>query len=84
MKLDKEQMIYIGVGLFALLVLMSSTRNIPLNEVATPNMKNFDSSKLPLALKPPQRLDDGAALPKNMAKRNLSFNFMGFKPRFDT
>lgn len=84
MMLDKEQMVYLGIGAFVLLVLISSTKKIVLQEVSSENSsKSFDSSNLPPELKPPYRLAEGEELPK-LAKRNYSFNALGLKPRFDT
>jgi len=85
MKLDKQQMIYAGVGVFVLLVLISSTKKIVLQEVGTDTpTKSFDSTSLPHQLRPPYKLAEGEDLPKSMAKRNVSFNLLGLKPRFDT
>ena len=45
--------------------------------------KNFDSSTLPVFLKPPNRLNEGENIPKlNVPKRVLGFN-MTPKKRFD-
>jgi len=82
MKIDKEKMVYAGIGAFFLLVIFNSTRKVKLEEVnATPNNVAFDSSKLPPQLRPPYRLADGEGLPKTLAKR--SFSLLGLKPRFD-
>lgn len=84
MRLDKKQLAYIGVGALVFLVLVSSTKKVVLQEVATEDAsKSFDSSKLPPTLRPPYRLAEGEPLPK-LAKRNYSFNALGLKPRFDT
>jgi hypothetical protein len=82
MNLDKEKMIYAGVGLFVFLVLVNSTKKVPLNEVLdTPTYKSFDDSKLPSFLRPPKRLADGEPEPSTLAKRR-NFTF-GMMPRFD-
>jgi hypothetical protein len=82
MKIDKEKMVYAGIGAFFLLVIFNSTRKVKLEEVSlSQNTASFDSSKLPPALRPPYRLADGEGLPKTLAKR--SFNLLGLKPRFD-
>jgi len=82
MKLDKEKMVYAGIGAFFLLVIFNSTRKVKLEEVSlVQNISGFDSSKLPPQLKPPYRLADGEGLPKTLAKR--SFSLYGLKPRFD-
>jgi hypothetical protein len=84
MNLSKENQIYIGVGIFVFLVLISSTKRVELKEVSSESTpKAFDSSSLPPDLKPPYRLAEGEALPK-LAIRNYSFNGLGLKPRFDT
>jgi hypothetical protein len=85
MKLDKKQMIYAGVGVLVLLVLISSTKKVVLEEVTNENTgsKSFDNSLLPSQLKPPYRLAEGEPLPR-LAKKNYSFSGMGLKPRFDT
>lgn len=83
MKIDNK-MIYAGVGLLVFLVLVNSTKKVVLEEVSEPSKsKSFDASKLPVDLRPPKKLQEGEPLPKNMAKRNLSFNSLAFKPRFD-
>jgi hypothetical protein len=83
MKLDKQKMIYAGVGIFVFLVLVSSTKKIVLQEVSTNTpTKSFNSTSLPHELRPPYKLAEGEDLPKSMAKR--SFNLFGLKPRFDT
>lgn len=80
--LDKEKMVYVGIGAFFLLVIFSSTRKVKLEEVgAIPTNTAFDSSNLPPALRPPYKLAEGEGLPKNLAKR--SFSLYGLKPRFD-
>lgn len=85
MKLDKQQMIYAGVGIFIFLVLVSSTKKVVLQEVSTDTpTKSFDNTSLPHELRPPYKLAEGEDLPKTMAKRNFSFNLLGLKPRFDT
>lgn len=82
--MKNQYMIYGAVGVAIFLILVSSTKKVALEEVSEPSsLKSFDSSVLPIDLKPPLRLPDGEPLPKNMAKRNLSFNSSAFKPRFD-
>lgn len=85
MKLDKKQMIYVGVGVLVLLVLISSTKKVVLQEVSNENTasKTFDNNSLPSQLKPPYRLAEGEPLPR-LTKKNYSFSGMGLKPRFDT
>jgi hypothetical protein len=84
MILDKKQLTYIGVGALALLVLISSTKKVVLEEVSTETAsKSFDSSDLPPSLRPPYRLAEGEPLPK-LARKSYSFNGLGLKPRFDT
>jgi len=84
MMLNKKQLAYIGVGALALLILISSTKKVVLEEVSSESAsKSFDSSDLPPALRPPYRLAEGEPIPK-LAKKNYSFNGFGLKPRFDT
>lgn len=79
-----NKIIYGGVGLLVFLILVNSTRKIALEEVIEPSKnKSFDASTLPVDLRPPLKLQEGEPLPQNMAKRNLSFNSLAFKPRFD-
>jgi hypothetical protein len=83
MRLDSKQIICLGLGAFAVVVLICSTKKVVLQEVASEkSSKSFDSSNLPPELKPPYRLAEGEELPK-LAKRNYSFNALGLKPRFD-
>jgi hypothetical protein len=83
-KLTKEQWIYVGVGLFVFLVLLSSTRRkVALVEVIDPQTdKVFDYTKLPASLQPPTRYDDSQELPRPI-KRNFSLLGINLKPRFD-
>jgi hypothetical protein len=86
MEFSKEHLIYAGVGLFALLVLINSTKNVALQEVVVPSTKSFeafDSSSLPSDLQPPKRLPDNSPLPSTLAKRSLNLNMLGVMPRFD-
>lgn len=79
MILDKEKFIYIGVGILAFLVIINSTKDVVLNEVTEQtNNKSFDSSSLPIYLRPPHRLSEGEPLPKTLAKKRFSFNAIRF------
>jgi len=87
--MDKKNWVYVGIGVFFLLVLFNSTKNVELKSVEIPNnniegeKKNFDNSRLPVFLKPPNKLSEGENLPKlNVPKRVLGFN-MTPKKRFD-
>jgi hypothetical protein len=84
MKLDKNVAVYLGIGVFFLLVAINSTKKIGLNEanevLVDTDKKNFDSSKLPFDLRPPRRWDDSEPLPTGKPQ-NLSLN--GMIPRFD-
>jgi len=82
--MDKNTMVYAGIGVFFLLVAMNSTKAIQLKEVDTekPNTLSFDSSALPLNLKPPTRLSDNEPIPTNTIKK-ASLNGISFVPRFD-
>ena len=80
---DKEKLIYSSVGILLVLILINSTKSLPLKEVGESTDKNFDNSTLPSELKPPTRLSDNEPLPtSNLPKKNF-FN-IAFKPRFDT
>jgi hypothetical protein len=87
--MDKNKWVYVGIGAFFLLILFNSTKNVQLKSVEVPNtnnstgQKSFDSSRLPVFLKPPSKLTEGESLPKlNVPKRVLGFT-MTPKPRFD-
>jgi hypothetical protein len=84
MTLDKQKLMYLGAGVLLLLIIVNSTKPLPLKEVQEePGNKNFDSNSLPITLKPPTRLSDNEPLPtSNLPKKNF-FN-IAFKPRFDT
>jgi hypothetical protein len=83
--LDKKQMVYVGVGALVLLILISSTKKVVLQEVTNENTgsKTFDNTSLPSQLRPPYKLAEGEPLPR-LPKKNYSFSGMGLKPRFDT
>jgi hypothetical protein len=80
---DKEKLIYSSVGILLILILINSTKSLPLKEVGeSTDNKNFDNSTLPSELKPPTRLSEGEAMPQtNVPKK--SFSNISFKPRFD-
>lgn len=84
--MDRKKMIYVGVALFAFLVIVNSTKKIVLEEVTSEDTnKTFDGSTLPYQLRPPYKLDEGQPIPKTIAKRTNQFSsFLGNKPRFDT
>lgn len=89
--MDKNKWVYVGIGLFCLLVVINSTKKVelkpvPISEVDESNTKSFDNAVLPTYLKPPIRLQDGDNLPKlNVPKRLMGFTLGGTKPkpRFD-
>jgi hypothetical protein len=87
--MDKKKWLYVGIGLFCLLVVMNSTKKVelkPVSEVDESNTKTFDNTALPIYLKPPTRLKEGDNLPKlNVPKRLMGFTLGGAKPkqRFD-
>jgi len=82
--IDKKYLIYAGIGAFVLLVIYASTRKVDLIEITAPTnaTANFDHSSLPESLQPPERLPDNAELPIP-AKRPVTLNAIGVKPRFD-
>lgn len=83
--MDKQKMIYVGVALFAFLVIVNSTKKVVLEEVTSDNAtKTFDNTSLPYQLRPPYRMADGEQIPSSIAKRTNNFSSLGFKPRFDT
>jgi hypothetical protein len=84
MNVKREHLIYAGVGLFVLLVLVNSTKEVNLKEVSEESLGNrtFDYSTLPSGLKPPYRLAEGDAVPRPI-KKNLNLNGISIKPRFD-
>lgn len=84
MNIGKENLIYVGVGLFVLAVLYSSTKKVELQEVKEADLeqKTFDSSSLPSDLQPPYRLASGEPIPRPI-KKNFSIFSIGIKPRFD-
>ena len=89
--MDKKKWVYVGIGLFCLLVIINSTKKVQLNpvsvsEVDESSTKSFDNTALPTYLKPPTRLKEGDNLPKlNVPKRLMGFTLGGTKPkpRFD-
>ena len=86
MKITQKEAVYIGIGVFFIVVFLNSSKKLELNEVAAkkPNTLSFDHSSLPSILKPPVRLNDNEPLPQvknNIKKTNL--NGINFMPRFD-
>jgi len=87
--MDKNKYIYIGLLLFAGLVIYSSTRTIEMEEVIDPsggkvaaaNGEVFDSKKLPNFLQPPTRLAEGEDYKPSLLKKSLTG--ISLKPRFD-
>ena len=79
---QKEAGVYIGIGIFFILVFMNSTKKVELNEVSSqkPNTLSFDHSSLPSPLQPPSRLKENEPLPKNNIRKTslngLNVNFM--------
>jgi len=84
MNVNKEHLIYAGVGLLVLLILINSTKEVTLKEVSEDkvDVKNFDYTNLPTGLKPPYRLAEGEQLPRPI-RRNLNLQGISIKPRFD-
>lgn len=82
--MDKKKFIYVGVGIFLLLVICNSTKKMELKEVtAEPDNKNFDNTSLPPSIKPPLRINDGEPIPSPV-KKEFTLNLIGAYPRFDT
>ena len=82
--IDNKKLIYLGVGVFMVLVIYNSTRKLELKEVTSPTaQKSFDSSSLPSYLQPPLRINDGDTIPTPV-KKELTLNLIGSYPRFDT
>lgn len=83
----RDGLIYLGVGILALLIIHSSTKRVELREVSDSDISQadkgpFDSSKLPADLKPPYRLASGEPIPMPQ-KRPFSLSSITLKPRFD-
>jgi hypothetical protein len=89
--MDRNKWVYVGIGLFCLLVIVNSTKKVelnqvPISEVDESSTKSFDNAALPTYLKPPTKLKEGDNLPKlNVPKRMLGFTLGGTKQnqRFD-
>jgi len=81
--MDKQKALYIGVGIFLLFVIISSTRKVELKEVADKDFEavDFDHSILPIGLKPPVRIAENEEVTDLAKPKNLSLN--GVKPIFD-
>ena len=82
--IDKKKLVYVGIGIFFLLVLFNSSKDVQLNEVSekAPELKNFDNASLPLELKPPIKLSDKEPMP-NAARPKKNLNGLTLMPRFD-
>jgi len=83
--MNRNHLIYAGVGVFAILVIYYSTRKVYLQEVLDPSMvsKNFDASSLPYKLRPPYRLAEGEPMQTARNGRRLNITGLSLKPRFD-
>lgn len=84
MKITQKEAVYIGIGVFFLLVFLNSSKKVSLNEVASqkPSTLAFDHSSLPSQLRPPSRLAENEPLPENKI-RKTNLNGIKFMPRFD-
>lgn len=81
--IDNKKAIYIGLGIFAFLVIISSSKKVQLKEVPdnVPDTLAFDHSSLPIDLQPPSKLNENEPLPTiNKPKNIVGINLM---PRFD-
>lgn len=85
MTLNKEKALYIGLGVFLLLVIYSSAKGVSPKEVGeeTITQKNFDSSGLPLPLQPPVRVSDSDEVPMPAKPKRNFVKGISLKPRFD-
>lgn len=81
--MNKKKALYIGLGVFALLVLVSSTKKVNLKEVedSLPDTMAFDHSALPTDLQPPSRLNEEEPLPQTTTPKNITG--ISLMPRFD-
>jgi hypothetical protein len=71
--INKEKALYVGLGVFLLLVVLCSNKKVKYDEVknvAMEGSKDFNSSALPKELRPPYRVQEGEELqlanPKSM------------------
>ena len=82
--ITQKEAVYIGIGVFFILVFLNSTKKVELNEVSSqkPNTLSFDHSSLPSPLQPPVRLKENEPLPKNNIKKT-NLNGVNFMPRFE-
>jgi hypothetical protein len=85
MTINKEKAIYLGLGVFLLLVVFSSAKGIKAKEVGeeSMNQKNFDSSLLPIMLQPPLRVGDSEETPMPAKPKQNFVRGISLKPRFD-
>jgi hypothetical protein len=80
-----KKLLYAGAGIFLFLVIISSLKPVKLVEVYEPDNANanFDASKLPEPLRPPEKINEGEEMPKrHLPMKN--FSNLTLKPRFDT
>jgi hypothetical protein len=84
MKITQKEGVYIGIGVFFLLIFLNSSKKVELNEVSEtkPNTLSFDHSSLPTDLQPPSRLSENEPLPQNNI-RKTNLNGIRFMPRFE-
>ena len=82
--LERKHIFLLGLVTLGVLIYINTNKKFDMVEVEEPasEKKSFDSSTLPLTLKPPTRLGDGEPLPPNTIKKNFS-NVFNLKPRLD-
>ena len=79
MKIEKQQLLYMGIGVFIALVILN-TKNNRIDEITDSqvNRANFDASRLPSKLQPPKRLSENEPLPlSRVEKKNFQKLFVG-------
>ena len=85
--MDKKKYIYIGILLFAGLVIYHSTKKIEMVEIIDPSggklaaVNGEANKKLPEFLQPPHRIAEGENYEPPLLKKSLTG--INFKPRFD-
>jgi hypothetical protein len=89
--MDKKDFVYIGIGLFFLLVLHSSTKQpnmkqfqeVDVNSDLESKKLSFSSGSLPFFLKPPARIDEKEGIQPEKPRNLNALNGVEFMPKFD-
>ena len=89
--MDNKDFVYVGIGMFFLLVLYSSTKPTSIKQFSEVDVNtdleskklNFNSVSLPFFLKPPARINESEQVQPEKPRNLNSLNGVEFMPKFD-